>query len=91
MARPWHLLSTLRPLDCSQRTQDSLLVAGQALPDGICTRRVPTKSFRDDSCVTSPLPKLSWRRLRPLCFLPHVEIDPEVLKLFNDVEFAPEE
>ncbi len=27
-------------------TQDSLPAAGQALPDGVFTRRVPTKSFR---------------------------------------------
>src|ERR1700722_3020558 len=58
MARLQHSLSTLRPLDCSQRTQDSLLVAGQALPDGICTRWVPTKGFCDASYINSPFPKL---------------------------------
>ena len=40
------------------RTQDSLLAAGQALPGGIRTRRVPTKGFRNVSYITSPSPKL---------------------------------
>lgn len=36
------------------RTQDSLLVAGQALPGGIRTRRVPTKGFQAVSVTSSP-------------------------------------
>ena len=40
------------------RTQDSLLVAGQALPGGICTRRVPSKGFCNAQNITSSSPKL---------------------------------
>src|SRR5258707_229877 len=40
------------------RTQDSLLVAGQALPGGIRTRRIPTKGFGNAQYITSPSPKL---------------------------------
>ena len=54
------------PRGSPQRTQDSLLAAGQALPDGIRTRRVPTKRFRDVAYITSSFPKLAWRRMRPL-------------------------
>lgn len=35
ITRPGHSLSTLRRMDCSTTTQDSLPAAGQALPDGI--------------------------------------------------------
>ena len=39
-------LSTLRRTGCPAATQDSLPVAGQALPDGLSTRKVPLKGFR---------------------------------------------
>ena len=42
-------------------TQDSLPAAGQALPDGLSTRRVPMKGFRAASYISSSFPKLSWR------------------------------
>ncbi len=42
-------------------TQDSLPAAGQALPDGLSTRRVPLKGFRATSYISSPFPKLAWR------------------------------
>jgi hypothetical protein len=42
-------LSTLRRTGCPATTQDSLPAAGQALPDGLSTRRVPTKGFKDTS------------------------------------------
>ena len=42
-------------------TQDSLPAAGQALPDGLSTRRVPLKGFKDASYILSPFPKLAWR------------------------------
>jgi hypothetical protein len=42
-------------------TQDSLPVAGQALPDGLFTRKVPMKNFRSASYISSPFPKLSCR------------------------------
>ena len=42
-------------------TQDSLPAAGQALPDGLSTRRVPLKGFKDASYILSPYPKLAWR------------------------------
>jgi hypothetical protein len=38
------------------RTQDSFLVAGQALPGGIHTRRVPTKGFYDVATSLPPFP-----------------------------------
>ena len=39
-------------------TQDSLPAAGQALPDGLSTRKVPMKGFRFASYISSPFPKL---------------------------------
>ena len=39
-------------------TQDSLPAAGQALPDGLSTRKVPMKGFRVASYISSPFPKL---------------------------------
>ena len=39
-------------------TQHSLPAAGQALLDGLYTRRIPTKGFRFASCISSPFPKL---------------------------------
>ncbi len=42
-------------------TQDSLPAAGQALPDGLSTRKVPMKGFRSASYISSSFPKLSWR------------------------------
>jgi hypothetical protein len=46
------------PRGSPQRTQDSLLAAGPALPGGIRTRWVPTKGFRDVAYITSSFPKL---------------------------------
>ena len=51
-------LSTLRSAGYPRPTQDSLPVAGQALPDGLSTRRVPPKGFRVASYISSPFPKL---------------------------------
>jgi len=42
-------------------TQDSLPVAGQALPDGLSTRKVPMKGFKFASYISSSFPKLSCR------------------------------
>ena len=42
-------------------TQNSLPAAGQALPDGLSTRKVPMKGFRFASYISSSLPKFSWR------------------------------
>jgi len=42
-------------------TQDSLPAAGQALPDGLSTRRIPMKGFRFASYISSSFPKLSCR------------------------------
>ena len=39
-------------------TQDSLPAVGQALPDGLSTRKVPMKGFRSASYISSPFPKL---------------------------------
>ena len=45
-------LSTLRSADYSSPTQDSLPVAGQALLDGLFTRKVPLKGFSIDPQTT---------------------------------------
>src|SRR5262249_41380588 len=52
-----------------RRTQDWLLVAGQALPGGIRTRRVPAKGFQG-VVVTSypPFPSLLGAMNVPFCF-----------------------
>src|SRR5262245_2511795 len=46
IAWPSDWLSTLRRAGYPHPTQDSLPAAGQALPDGLSTRRVPLKGFR---------------------------------------------
>jgi hypothetical protein len=51
-------LSTLRRVGYPTTTQDSLPAAGQALPDGLSTRRIPTKGFRFASYISSSFPKL---------------------------------
>lgn len=38
-------------------TQNSLPAAGQALPDGLSTRKVPMKGFRSVSYISSSPPK----------------------------------
>jgi hypothetical protein len=48
-------LSTLRRTGHPATTQDSLPAAGQALPDGLSTRKVPTKGFRSASLHRIPL------------------------------------
>ena len=42
-------------------TQDSLPVAGQALLDGLSTRKVPMKGFRAAIYISSSFPRLAWR------------------------------
>jgi hypothetical protein len=54
-------LSTLRRAGYPVTTQDSLPVAGQALLDGLLTRKVPLKGFRVVDYTSSPFPKLAWR------------------------------
>jgi hypothetical protein len=54
-------LSTLRSADYSNATQDSLPVAGQALLDGLFTRKVPMKGFKVVNYILFPFPRLSWR------------------------------
>ena len=61
-----HWLSTLRSAGRPATTQDSLPVAGQALPDGLHTRRVPVKGFKLTSCSLSSSSKLSWRKVRTI-------------------------
>ena len=39
-------------------TQDSLPAAGQALPDGLSTRRIPMKGFKVVDYISFPFPKL---------------------------------
>lgn len=54
-------LFTLRGVSCLSTTQNSLPVAGQALPDGISTRKVPLKGFKVADYISFPFPKLAWR------------------------------
>jgi hypothetical protein len=43
-------------------TQDSLPVAGQALPSGLSTRKTPTRGFKIVSLhIYPPLPSFAWR------------------------------
>jgi hypothetical protein len=42
-------------------TQDSLPAAGQALPDGLYTRKVPTKGFKVASLHLILLSQVTWR------------------------------
>ena len=56
-------LSTLRSSDYSNPTQDSLLAAGQALPDGLSTRRIPMKGFKVVDYISFPFPKLCLAQL----------------------------
>ena len=56
-------LSTLRGVSHLGTTQDSLPVAGQALLDGILTRKVPMKGFKVALYISSPFPKLCLAQL----------------------------
>jgi hypothetical protein len=79
-------LSTLRSADYSSPTQDSLPAAGQTLPDGLSTRRIPMKGFRFASYISSPLPKLlAANRVAPGCFQPGAPTDPYVPALEHTV------
>ena len=51
-------LCTLRSAGYPRPTQHSLPAAGQALPDGLSTRRVPMKGFRSSH---PPFPSFAWR------------------------------
>jgi len=51
-------LSTLRSAGHPRPTQDSLPAAGQALPDGLSTRRVPMSGFGVSTTSRPPLPSL---------------------------------
>ncbi|HYN23407.1 MAG TPA: hypothetical protein VES69_00005, partial [Pyrinomonadaceae bacterium] len=51
-------LSTLRRPGYPDATQDALPAAGQALPDGLSTRRIPSKGFRAVSYISSSFAKL---------------------------------
>ncbi len=46
------------PSELPNPTQNSLPAAGQALPDGLSTRRIPMKGFRFVDYISSPFPKL---------------------------------
>jgi hypothetical protein len=51
-------LSTLRRPGYPDTTQDSLPAVGQTLPDGLSTRRIPSKGFRVDIYISSSFAKL---------------------------------
>ena len=60
MALPLAVYASPRRLPA--RTQDSLPAAGQALPDGLPTRRVPMSGFVSVSLhLSPPLPSFAWR------------------------------
>ena len=85
-------LSTLRSAGYPATTQDSLPAAGQALPDGLSTRRVPMKGFRSASYISSSFPKLAWRnqidrsRMMSPCDMAH---DEDGAVLGNRAPFSP--
>jgi hypothetical protein len=54
-------LSTLRRMGYPTTTQDSLPVAGQALLDGLSTRKLPMKGFKFVIYISFPFLKLTWR------------------------------
>jgi len=54
-------LSTHRRTGYPATTQDSLPVAGQALPDGLSTHKIPMKGFKIVSLhLYPPLPSFAW-------------------------------
>ena len=55
-------LSTLRRAGYPTTTQDSLPVAGQALLDGLSTRKLPMKGFKFVIYISLPFLKLTWRK-----------------------------
>ena len=59
-----HSLSTLRRTDHSATTQDSLLAAGQALPDGIGYPQGSNERFQSHLQHLIPLSQTSWRKVR---------------------------
>ena len=63
-------LSTLRAAGHPYTTQDSLPAAGQALPDGIRTRRGSDERFLSQLLIDFPLSRASWHneRLRHGCW-----------------------
>ena len=66
IAWPSDSLSTLRGVSYLSTTQNSLPIAGQALPDGISTRKVPMKGFKGADYISFPLPKLFLAQLHRL-------------------------
>jgi len=62
-------LSTPRRADYSDPTQDSLPVAGQALPDGLSTHKIPLRGFRSASYISSSSPKLCLAQWGDRCAL----------------------
>ena len=62
-------LSTLRSADYSNPTQDSLPAAGQALPDGLLTRKIPLKGFRFVSLHLILPSQASWHKHALRCAL----------------------
>jgi hypothetical protein len=58
ITRPTHSLSTLRRMDCSIATQDSLPDGWPAFPGGLVARWVPTKV---SGAILPPSPGFAWR------------------------------
>jgi len=81
-------LSTLRSADYSSTTQDSLPVAGQALLDGLSTRRVPLKGFKVVDYISFPFPKLSWRNRCDRSANEELDLSPSPVR-FSSVSARP--
>lgn len=58
------------PRSLPHSTQNSLPVAGQALLDGVLTRKVPLKGFRVVNYISFPFPKLCLAQLMHLLEVP---------------------
>jgi hypothetical protein len=59
--KPPDLQTTICTPDYFNTTQDSLPVAGQALLNGLSTRRAPMKGLKAMDYISFPFPRLSWR------------------------------
>jgi hypothetical protein len=62
IARLWDSLFTLRPIGHPTRRQTRFRSLARHFRAGLLTRRVPSKSFRNASYISSPFPRLAWRK-----------------------------
>ena len=55
-------LFTLRPVRCRTRRKTRFRLLAKLSRTGLVTRRVPPKGFKGASYISSPFPKLAWRK-----------------------------